>query len=79
MAASGSTYSSKLDDAMKKATDSWFNSLTKVELLQFLQDRNDITVDDLRNMLKHENVTLGFGVQFTVADGNAIADFGAAE
>ena len=79
MSGNGSTYASKLDESMKQATSKWFDGLTKVELLQFLQDRPDISADDLRGMLRRENVTLGFGVQFTVADGNAAADFGATE
>ena len=79
MAGNGNTYATKLDEAMKKSTSAWFDGLTKVELLQFLQDRPDISADDLRGMLRRENVTLGFGVQFTVSDGNAVADFGASE
>lgn len=79
MAGNGNSYATKLDEFMKKSASAWFEGLSKVELLQFLQDRPDISADDLRGMLKRENVTLGFGVQFTLADGNAVADFGASE
>lgn len=72
----GVNYASKLDDIITQSATKWFDSLSKQELLQFLNDRDDITADALREMLKHENAVLGFGIQFDVANGKASADFG---
>lgn len=77
MADTGSTYTAKLDEAMKQATESWFKGLTKTELLQFIQDRPDLSADDIRGMLEREGVVLGFGIQYDVAANTALADFGA--
>lgn len=76
-AENGSTYAPKLDEAMRKATTEWFDKLSKPELLQFLADRDDLTADMIRDMLKHEQVVLGFGIQYDLAGGKAQADFGA--
>lgn len=75
----GTSYAPKLDKAMQEATNGWFYKLSKAELLQFLMDREDITADKIREMLKHEKVVLGFGLQYSVAEDKAVADFGVSE
>lgn len=75
----GTTYAAKLDKAMQESMQGWFSKLSKPEILQFLMDREDITADVLREMLKHEKVVLGFGLQYSVAEDKAKADFGASE
>lgn len=75
----GTTYAPKLDKAMQDATQTWFDKMTKPELLQFIMDREDVTADMIRDMLKHEKVVLGFGVQYAVAEGKAQADFGVSQ
>lgn len=72
----GTSYAPKLDKAMQESMNAWFNKLSKPELLQFLMDREDVTADHLRDMLKHEKVVLGFGLQYSVAEDKARADFG---
>lgn len=72
----GTTYAPKLDKAMQEAMQSWFNKLSKPELLQFLLDREDLTADMIRDMLRHEKVVLGFGLQYDVTSDKAAADFG---
>ena len=76
MADTGSSYTAKLDESMKKATETWFKNLSKVELLQFMQDRPDLTADAIRGMLEREHVVFGFGIQYDVANNTAVADFG---
>lgn len=75
----GTSYAPKLDKTMQEAMNGWFSKLSKAEILQFLMDRDDITADALRDMLKHEQVVLGFGLQYSVAEDKAVADFGANE
>lgn len=72
----GSSYAPKLDESLKQAVGQWFDKLSKAELLQFLHDREDLTADMIRDMLRHEQVVLGFGLQYFVNDNKAQADFG---
>lgn len=72
-------YDSKMNQVLTEAITSWWSGLSKEELLQYLQEQPAVTADMLRSMLANEQVTMGLGVQFSVNNLCATADFHNAE
>lgn len=68
-------YVPKMDNALTAAIKQWWESLTKEEILKYLQDQPNITAEVLRNMLANENCVLSFGVSFSAAMQSAVTDF----
>lgn len=69
------SYATKMDDAATAAIKSWWEGLTKEELLSYLLDQPTITADNIRSMLANEECKLEFGMAFSTATMNAITAF----
>ncbi len=69
------SYAKKMNEAMTQAANNWWNSLTKEELLAYLQDSPEITADVLRTMLRNEQATLSIGSSFNTVTRTASASF----
>ena len=69
------SYISKLDQASTRVYTEWWNSLTKEELLAYINDQPTITVDDLRKLFANAQTTLNVGTAFNVATQSAVTDF----
>lgn len=73
--ANNSGYAPKMDKTFTSAVKSWWESLTKEELLDYLRDQPAMTADVIRNMLANEQCVLAFGVKFSTSSQDAITDF----
>lgn len=71
----GGGYAPKMDNALTKAIADWWQGLSKDEILEYLREQPDVTADILRNMLANENCKLSFGVSFSAATHQSVADF----
>ncbi len=71
----GSTYASKMDEAVTKAMQGWWKSLTKEELLQYLLEQPKVTADDIRNMMANMDCVLAFDIRYSTNKNDAATDF----
>ena len=68
-------YAAKLDQIAAAAYKSWWEGLTKEEILDYLRDQPQVTADNIRNMLANENCVISIGMAFDVSTHEAVADF----
>ncbi len=73
------SYTKKMDEMMTEATAKWWDSLTKEEILAYLQDSPEITADVLRMMLSNEQAALSIGSTFDTVTKRATSSFFSAE
>lgn len=72
---SGDGYMKKMDAGLSGAISTWWNGLSKEEILDYLRDQPQVTADSLREMLANMNCALAFGVTFSTTTKGAITDF----
>lgn len=61
-----SSYESKLDQIMAQSMQTWWESLSKEELLTYMMEQPQITADFIRQMMANENCVMGIGVKFSM-------------
>jgi hypothetical protein len=68
-------YSPKMDMAVTRAVNDWWNSLSKEELLHYIAEQPTMTADAIRKMMGNMNCVLAFDIKYATRSSEAVADF----
>ena len=69
------SYTSKINANLTQALTSWWNNLSKEEILEYLKNQPSVTADSLRKLFADTNTQLVFSTSFETNSSSASADF----
>lgn len=72
-------YAQQMNECLSAAMKSWWESLTKEDLLQYLAEQPHVTADYLRTMLANEQTAMAIGAVFSFNGKTATANFHTAD
>ena len=68
-------YAEKMNAIASEALTTWWENLTKEDILSYLADQPTITADVLRELIRNSDSVLAFDIRFSSEQNTAFTDF----